>query len=288
MGTSGDGLHTMDRKTGIFERHTYNPANPGQLSRPPFLGSFDHITFITEDPEGAIWIGTFSNGLNRYDQLTKKVTHFGNNSDKTSEFKDVGPWWTYVSKDGLFWISTQQDDLYRVDLFTNIIPFSTVNNAGINTFYEESPSYQWFGTDSGLVRKNLTNGTLQIFKNDPHNSNSISNNTVISILKDPQGNFWLGTNGGLNRFNPNTGIFTRYQHDPNNNKTLGSNYISTVYGDQESNLWIGTFDGGLDRMDAKTGVFTHYVHNPADTNSISNNNVVALFENEPNDIWAGV
>ena len=27
IGTAGDGLHTMDRETGIFERHTYNPAN---------------------------------------------------------------------------------------------------------------------------------------------------------------------------------------------------------------------------------------------------------------------
>ncbi len=38
MGTSGDGLHTMDREKGIFERHTYNPAQPKQLSRPPLKG----------------------------------------------------------------------------------------------------------------------------------------------------------------------------------------------------------------------------------------------------------
>jgi len=287
VGTSGDGLHTMDRKTGVFERHTYNPADPGQLSRPPFLGGFDHITFITEDPEGAIWIGTFLNGLNRYDPLTKRVTHFGNNPGKTNEFKDVGPWWAYVSKDGLFWISTQQDNLYRVDLFTNIIPFSTVNNAGVNTFYDEAHSFQWFGTDTGLVRRNLANGALQVFKNEPHNPNSISNNTVNRIIADLQGNFWLGTLGGLNRFNPKTGIFTRYQYDSNNNKSLGSNLIATLYRDRESNLWIGFYEGGLDRMDAKTGVFTHYVHNATDSNSISNNAVASILEDQPNDLWTG-
>ena len=287
VGSSGDGLHTMDRKTGLFERHGYNPADPTQLSRPGFKGGFDHITFITEDPEGVIWIGTFSNGINRYDPVTKKVTHFGANGDKSSGFRDSSPWWAYVSSDGLFWISTQEDDLFRVDLFNNVIPFNSLNNAAVNTFYEETPSIQWFGTDSGLVRKNSANGTIQVFKNDTHNFyGNIANNVISSIRKDQQGNLWLGTNGGLNRFNPITGIFTRFQHDPNNT-SLNGVYVNTLHMDQESNLWIGMYDGGLDKMDTKTGYFTHYIHNPADTNSISNNSAVSILENAPNDLWIG-
>ncbi|HET7001504.1 MAG TPA: two-component regulator propeller domain-containing protein [Puia sp.] len=288
VGTSGDGLHTMDRKTGLFERHGYNPSDPSQLSRPEFKGGYDHITFITEDPEGAIWIGTFLNGLNRYDPVTKKVTHFGANADKTSGFKDDNPWCAYVSKDGLFLIATQVPDLYRVNLFNNIIPNFSLNHAAVNNFYEESPSVQWFGTDSGLVRKNLTNGTMQVFKNETHSSlGNITNNAVISITKDPQGSLWLGTSGGLNHFNPVTGVFTRFQHDPDKEAGIGGSYITSTHMDQESNLWVGMFNNGLDRMDAKTGLLTHFIHNPSDTNSISNNNVVLIFENEPGDLWTG-
>jgi signal transduction histidine kinase/ligand-binding sensor domain-containing protein len=288
VGTSGDGLHTMDRKTGLFERHAYKPADPSQLSRPEFRGRYDHITFITEDPDGAIWIGTFSNGLNRYDPVTKKVTHFGANADKSSGYKDDNPWWALVSKDGLFLIATQSDDLYRVDLFNNIIPHFSLNNAAVNSFYEETPSVLWFATDSGLVRKNLTNGTMQVFKNDTHNgSSNIVNNVVNNVVKDQQGNFWLSTFEGLNRFNPITGVFTRFQHDSDNNASIGGSVLATACMGQESRLWIGLFDGGLDRMDTKTGLFTHYTHNPSDTNSISNNNVVFIFENEPNDLWTG-
>jgi ligand-binding sensor domain-containing protein len=81
VGTTGDGLHTMDRKTGRFERHLYNPDKPDQLSRPPlkkdqFAYDNDQVTFITEDVTGSIWIGSMWSGINRYDTLTKKITHY--------------------------------------------------------------------------------------------------------------------------------------------------------------------------------------------------------------------
>jgi hypothetical protein len=51
VGTQGDGLHIMDRKTGSFTRLTYDPNHPEKLSRPPVnkWKYMDHITFITED-----------------------------------------------------------------------------------------------------------------------------------------------------------------------------------------------------------------------------------------------
>ncbi|MEP7143457.1 MAG: two-component regulator propeller domain-containing protein, partial [Ferruginibacter sp.] len=67
VGTAGDGLHIMDRKTGRFQRYTYDPKHPEKLSRPA-LGKnspSDHITFITQDVSGAIWIGTLYGGLSR-------------------------------------------------------------------------------------------------------------------------------------------------------------------------------------------------------------------------------
>ena len=82
VGTKGDGLHTLDRKTGLFTRYTYNPAKPDQLSRTPVKGSCDHITFITEDADKKIWIGTLMNGIIRYDPLSKQITHYGSSDDK--------------------------------------------------------------------------------------------------------------------------------------------------------------------------------------------------------------
>ena len=68
----------------------------------------------------------------------------------------------------------------------------------------------WYGTNNGLVRKDLKNGTTRRFVNEPGNPNSLSNNVVFKILKDKQGDFWIGTGSGLNHFNLKTGKFTRY------------------------------------------------------------------------------
>jgi hypothetical protein len=67
VGTNGDGLHTMDRERGTFERHLYNPKHPNLLSGPfshpgPRAGA-GGITYIYEDKIGAIWIGSYLEGL---------------------------------------------------------------------------------------------------------------------------------------------------------------------------------------------------------------------------------
>ena len=88
VGTAGDGLHTMNREKGSFERHQYNASNPNGLSRPPVRNTEawldDLITFIREDAAGAIWIGTFSGGLNRYDPETRKMSYYASLKEKST------------------------------------------------------------------------------------------------------------------------------------------------------------------------------------------------------------
>lgn len=76
VGTAGDGLHLMNRQTGKFQRLTYDPKHPEKLSREPVNKNdpTDHITFITQDIRGEIWIGALGGGLTRYNWQTKKFS----------------------------------------------------------------------------------------------------------------------------------------------------------------------------------------------------------------------
>ncbi|HLF46820.1 MAG TPA: two-component regulator propeller domain-containing protein, partial [Chitinophagaceae bacterium] len=283
IGTKGDGLHTMDRKTGTFERYLYTHSKPDQLARPPLKSSDDHITFITEDAKQNLWIGTFSNGLIWYDPLTKKMTHYGNNADGSGNFKDNSGWWAHASADGLLWVSTQEASLYKIDLFTNTIPrYDYDSGIIVNTVYEEPGVAYWFGTDnSGLVRKDIKNGSIQRFiPGIDFVANSIGN-----IMKDQEGYFWIGTRGGLKRFNPKTHLFTHYQYDAGNNESISNNRVFDICEDGEF-LWVST-EGGLNKLNRKNGKFTRYIYDPADSNSLSHDITTALLKDETNDLWIG-
>ncbi len=285
VGTAGDGLHTMDRETGRFERHTYNPAHPEDLSRPPVRYIFDHITFITEDAGGTIWIGTLSNGINRYDTGTKKITHFGNNADGSGSFRDNSGWWANASKDGLIWISTQEAHLYRVDIFTNYFPAFETGFGGTNAFYQEEPDVLWLGTFNGLIRKNNRDGSFRRFTNESTDPGNTGINSISGIIKDKQGGFLINSNGGISRFNPITGHFTPFEVDSNIKFSIRNENGGLLFMDSGSNLWFGTNDG-LYYLDRETGKYIHYNRDLNDSSSINSAQVIFMLE-EGNSLWLG-
>ena len=285
VGTAGDGLHTMDRKTGLFERHLNNPAQPEQLSRPPVKNIVDHITFITEDATGDLWIGTLSNGLTRYDPVTQKMTPFNIKADKSSGYKDTTSWCASSSKDGLLWISTQEQNLYQVDIYRNIIPGYVTRRTRVEAICEGQGSSLWLGTDNGLQCINLKNGAGISFPNEPPGLKKL---VIQDIFKDKQGNIWLGTlGGGLYTFNAETKKFTGFRHDRNNNESLSDDSVTRIYEDRELNLWVGTVNGGLDLLNRKTGKCIHHMHESQDTNSLSANLVISIIEDLSNNLWIG-
>ena len=80
-------------------------SHPDQLSRPPLKKVIpygaDHITFITEDAKGKIWIGTFEGGINVYDPGTQKVSHLGTDKNSKEILADDNFWISYKTKDNI-------------------------------------------------------------------------------------------------------------------------------------------------------------------------------------------
>ena len=57
----------------------------------------------------------------------------------------------------------------------------------------------WFGTKGGLNK--YDGHEFTVYKHDPGNDKSLSNNIVTAIYEDDSGVLWIGTEGGgLNKF----------------------------------------------------------------------------------------
>ena len=297
VGTAGDGLHTLDRVTGLFTHYYYDPAHPEKLSRPPLYKAdpTDHITFITEDATGAIWIGSYREGINRYDPVTEKITHYGfllqdnkivSAKDTISGYKNNETWGAFISNDSLLWICTLDGGLYKINPFATMIPYYNINDLHANSFYyEPSGNILWIGTSNGLMRINLDD---QNQKNELQSHATVLNGYYIKTIRiNEEGKFWIGTNNGLFKFDPLTNELTSYVHDEKKTKSLSSNLISCLHIDHHKNIWIGAFPTGLDKMDRHTGTFINYRNNKNNINSLCNDIVFCLAEDKNNDLWIG-
>ncbi len=291
VGTSGDGLHIMDRGKGTFTRLHYDTKNPSKPSRPAINNTYnyvnDHITFINEDAAGFIWIGTFSGGLNRYNPNTNTVQHYGTNEPEPYKLERNDFWCSLLTRDNLFWISgwapqNSNQILCRVSTTINQLNFNRMENwAGC--FFEEENGTLWIGGLNEIVRKS-SNGE---FNHYPIIRQGTNNCFVISMEQDEKNNLWLSTNRGLFYFNTTTKNFREIKFYENISITerYDTVAITTLLNDNGT-IWIGS-TMGLILMDTKTGKVKHYKYDASDPASLGNNIVDVLYKDKEGKLWVG-
>ena len=286
IGTAGDGLHTMDRKTGRFERHTFDQSHPDKLSRPPLKrdGLFEPLTFIKEDADGFIWIGTYISGVNRYDPATKKITHY----ESSHGYPDKNCWTAFKSSDGVLWLSStdQGGFLFRVvptikQLHNFITPSPVIS------LYEDKQQRLWvYNQLEGLFEYDKNKKLLRQYKEDPTDSIKLSD--VISFFQYNADSLWLCTTTGLILFNKKTNHFTWLRYKPALDSTpqkFIGDVVLQVAKDRDGNVWMATFHG-LCQFNSKISVIKRYLYDEKDTTTIRSNNITSVLEDHEGNIWA--
>ncbi len=287
VGTAGDGLHIMNREKGTFQRCPYDPKNPQKLSRPPVnkhsLYAADHITFINEDMQGSIWIGTYAGGINRYNPATKTMEYFGTSGNGSHKINKNDFWGLLKTKDNLLWASgwepaNDSQVLYRISTLPNKLNYLH-SGKEVRAFAQDADGAMWVGTKHGLLRNNEDNFFKDVNK-------VIANDFICSLERDSLNNLWVSTLKGLYYFNKITNTVTAFRHDDKNSNSIASDavYVTQLIGD--GTILIGTFQG-LDLMNISTGIFKHYVYNPANSASINANRITCIKKDRSGNIWIG-
>jgi len=286
VGTGGDGLHTMDRRTGRFERHPYDPKVPDQLSCPPLKPGEvnDKITFITEDCMGEVWIGTMYSGINRYDTATKTVTHF----EGSHGFPDSSGWNAFNSRDGVLWICSENSNLlYRVDPFRKDIT-NVHAPAAARNLLEDDQGYIWVGTQGGgLLQYDQGLQIVRQFKHVPKDSASLPSDTVAVVFQNEDGKIWVKTTQSLRMLDTATKRLSRFSAEEGFT-VFDTSAATNVFRDSKGIIWVGRWaNGGLIRFDPKRHVIKHYISRKGDPATLLSNNIGQIFEDRSGMIWTG-
>ncbi len=217
-----------------------------RLSDPTSL-SDNSIRSLYVDGAGNLWIGSWFNGLNRFDHETETFTRFQHDPDDPN----------------------------------------SLSNDTINTILEDRSGTLWLGTRGGLNRFDPTTGLFTAYLHNPDDPDSLVNNGVFALAEDEDGMLWVGTDGGLDHFDPAAGTFRHYQNDPDDPASLSSDVIRALFVDERGDLWVGTWGGGLNRLERQRDTFVQYRHDPDDSSSLNNDAIFVIKQADNGHLWIG-
>ena len=133
----------------------------------------------------------------------------------------------------------------------------------VRSLAEDKSGNIWVGTSNGLVRidavETLRNEPdFTVYRNDPGDVNTLSNDYILPITVSRDGTVWVGTfGGGLNRYEPagegGRGRFRTYRATDG----MVDEVIKAIVEDRNGLLWISSNDG-LTRFDPAAGTFENF------------------------------
>ena len=167
--------------------------------------------------------------------------------------------------------------------FNHVETSAGLSESNVLCILQDSKGFMWFGTQDGL---NKYDGyKITVYKNDPKNINSISNNQVNDIIEDADGNLWIATwGGGLNRYDRKKDVFTHYMNDPKNRNSISNDFLNHIALDANGNIWISPDGNGISIFNIQKNSFTRY-------GDIDNDNIIELpsvvYKDSHNNMWIG-
>jgi signal transduction histidine kinase/ligand-binding sensor domain-containing protein len=132
--------------------------------------------------------------------------------------------------------------------------------SGLNfSVYQSANGYLWIGTPNGVVR--FDGKRYKNFFPDYSDGNSPSDNTIIDIAEDKNGELWLaGFSHGATRYNQRTGKFTKYPALSKDNFPVYTIY--TIMKDSNDDMWFATGGRGLAKYIYNRDSFELYYPEP--------------------------
>ncbi len=242
LGLDGEGLNVFNKKT--LKSEFFDES----------IIKAKYIQKIIQTKDGNYWMGTFGNGLLKFDYKSKKITQYvndisNNNSLSFNDVRDI-----VEDENQNLWIATWGGGLNYFDIKKNTFTRFDIPNNNLISILKDGNNIWIASYGGGLSVFNIKSKQIENFSFIENDSKTISNNNLFSILKDKKGYLWIGTSGdGINRMDLKTKKIERFE----NYQNVKYKTITSILEDSQHNVWFGS-KNGIVKYDYATNSFNTY------------------------------
>ncbi|EPR70452.1 two-component system sensor histidine kinase/response regulator hybrid [Winogradskyella psychrotolerans RS-3] len=265
-----------------YEFKTFSTQSKGEQAI-----SSNNITYLFNDKDGILWIGT-NVGVNIYVPWLERFFTVPINYNIDVNKIDT-------KNDGYVWI-TSSKQLIRCKLTDvnngvfevseNVLDFKD-ETLEINTFTFGLKSSIILGTTDGLkiVKYQSESPILKSELPAVDDFDFFKDKEITEIIK-VDNIFWIGTTKGLysSNLDANANYLVKKIKVPNEDSAF---YVNSLFNDNDNAIWIGTTGDGLYKFNPILNSFKHFNYDSKNKNTISSHQINAVYQDTFDVLWVG-
>jgi ligand-binding sensor domain-containing protein len=206
---------------------------------------------LYKDRSGAIWIGNYSDGLERLDPALGTFTHYRHQPGVSTSLGSNDVHFVYQDNSGTIWVKNSAG-LDRLDPSKGSFvhyrhdprdPAILNEDGGV---FEDRQGNFWVTTPQGLNKVDRTIGRSTPILLDPKNPRDLGSGTLWSA-----GLY-------LSALDTKTQKVTRYSYLSEKPGNESAAVVLCLHEDADGSLWLGTIEDGLLKLDADRKQFSRY------------------------------
>ncbi len=235
---------------------------------------------IIEDRNGVFWVGTFGEGIFKYDPSFKKILHFSANPQQSGTLSDNTIYGLCEDSLGNLWIGANTDLNYMDARTRRFSRFDAQPLPLAFAVYEDRARNLWVGTRQGVVKR--APGQKPIYyQYDPADSLHRSPPPCKAFRQDKRGTLWMGGSYGLFRHEPGRQDFQPF---PLPYLPADTIVIYCITEDASERLWVGS-NIGLFRISKNRQEVKPFLHDPRNPQSLSDDNLSSIHVAADGTLW---
>lgn len=216
---------------GIENNGLYEIGNDGRISA-HYLPEQTIISAF-EDSEGTFWVGTYYEGLARWDKHASTLNFLPQTKGKRikSIVEDRNKN-LYISMFGIG-VAIYNITTGKITDITNAARNNGLRNKWVNQLYCDSKGRIWIGHYKGISCYHPRN--KQFIETEM--PDLLGSSITYAIFEDKEGNVWIGTNNGLFVATSDFKSFRQFSTE----NGLSNNVICGIAEDYNGNIWCSTY-----------------------------------------------